>query len=778
MRTVLIVVFCLVTGVAAAGQSGVTGTVRDEFGGVVSGASVVIRSQAGIERETVTGPDGRFSLAAPVETGTLVVRAVGFAQKEQPLSGTELTITLEVARIAETVTVTPSRTEERLGDVPASMVVVNKETIRRSPAVVVDDVLRLVPTFSLFRRSSAIATHPTTQGVSLRGIGPSGVSRSLVLIDGVPFNDPFGGWVYWTRVPLETVDRIELIEGNSATVYGNYAMGGVINVVSAKPRPRTFEFRTQYGNLDSPKADFFASEVWGKFGASLEGSAFTTDGFPNVIENERGEVDKDPSGEWANTNVNYRTLNFKIDYNPTERVSTFFRAGYFDEDRLNAKYSTFDGSPEDNDTTWKSTSGGVRVVLPDQSNLQARMFGDFESFNSSFLAVPNLVTRAIGRTTLRQHVPTTGVGGILQWSKPVSTTQAYSAGADFRHVDGASEEIAYDIVNGLTPVTERESGGTQMSSGAFVQGQFWPVARASVTVSGRVDHWRNYNGRNLERTIATGQPTANNRDSLPDKEDTVFSPRAAVRFAVSDKVSTWGNFGWGFRAPTLNELYRQFRVGALLTMANEALGPERLVGGELGINVEPVNNLSLRGVFFDNRVKDPVSNVTRTDLVNTQQRQNLGKTRIWGLQTDVEYRIRREWRVTGAYMFNQAKVTEFDANPALVGNYLPQVPAHRGSVGVSYSSPRLATLAVSAMFFGRQYDDDLNMRTKPGDTEPGLPPYGVVEMTALRSVGRNLDVFFGVQNMFDQEYYILFQPTTTGSPRMVYGGIRVRFSGQ
>jgi outer membrane receptor protein involved in Fe transport len=778
MRTAFVVVFCLVALVAEAGQSGVTGVVRDEFGGVVSGASVVIRGQAGVERQTVTGPDGRFSIAAPVGTGTLVVRAVGFAEKEQTLSEGEIAITLEVASISETVTVTPSRTEERLGDIPASIAVVDKETIRRSPAVVVDDVLRLVPTFSLFRRSSAIATHPTTQGVSLRGIGPSGVSRSLVLVDGVPFNDPFGGWVYWTRVPLETIDRIELIEGNSATVYGNYAMGGVINVVSSKPRPRTFEFRTQYGNLDSPKADFFASEVWGKFGASLEGSAFTTDGFPNVVESERGLVDMAPNGDWAVTNVDYRTLNLKVDYSPTERVSAFFRGGYFSEDRLNAKYSTFDGSPEENDTTWKSASGGVRVVLPDQSDLQARLFSDFEAFNSSFLAVPNLVTRAIGRTTLRQHVPTTGVGGVVQWSKPVSTRQAYTAGADFRHVDGASEETTFDTVNGLTPVLARESGGTQMSSGAFVQGQFWPVTRASVTVSGRVDHWRNYNARNLERTIATGLPTANNRDSLPEKEDTVFSPRAAVRVNVTDQVSAWGSLGWGFRAPTLNELYRQFRVGALLTLANETLGPERLVGGELGVNVEPVRNLSLRGVWFDNRVTDPVSNVTRTDLVNTQQRQNLGRTRIWGLQSDIEYRIRREWRVGAAYMYNQAKVKEFDANPALVGNYLPQVPAHRGSVNVSWANPRIATIAVSAMFFGRQFDDDLNTRTKPGETEPGLPPYGVVEMTALRSLGRNVDVFFGVQNMFDQEYYILFQPTTVGSPRMAYGGVRVRFAGR
>ena len=118
-----------------------------------------------------------------------------------------------------------------------------------------DDLLRQVPSFSLFRRSSSLVTHPTAQGVSLRGVGPSGVSRTLVLIDSVPFNDPFGGWVYWTRVPLDSVDRIEVVDGSSSILYGNYAMGGVINIVTNQPARRTFEIKPQYGNKTSPKVD-------------------------------------------------------------------------------------------------------------------------------------------------------------------------------------------------------------------------------------------------------------------------------------------------------------------------------------------------------------------------------------------------------------------------------------------------------------------------------------------------------------------------------------------
>jgi len=770
MRTVTLLAFLLVFALSASAQTGVSGVVKDSSGGVVAGAAVIARGTSGSDQQTITGPDGKFSFASVPAGATIVVRASGFAEKSQPASAS-LDVELAPATLFESVSVTPTRTEQRLADVPASVSVIDRERIRQSPAVVADDVLRQSPTFSLFRRTSSLSSHPTAQGVSLRGIGPSGVSRSLVLIDGIPFNDPFGGWVYWTRVPLDNVDRVELVEGSGSSLYGNSAMGGVINIQSSRPRRRTAELRTQYGNLGSPKADFAVSDVWGKFAASLDGSVFKTDGFPIVIANERGPVDD-------KANVEYRNFNVRADYSPTSRFNVFVRGGYFHEERDNGKHSTFDGTEEGNDTTWKSVAGGVRVTLPDYSDLQARIFYDDETFHSNFLAVPNLVLRNVGRMTLLQEVPTTGLGAMAQWSKAISSKYLFTAGADFRNVDGASLEQGLDAVQGLAVTLQRESGGEQLISGAFVQGQAWIDPRLSVTLSARVDSWKNTDGRNLETTVATGLPTAANRASLPDRDDTVVSPRAAVLYRVSDKVSAFGSLSSGFRAPTLNELYRQFRVGAILTLANDQLGPERLVGGEVGINVAPMEGLTFRSSWYDNRVKNPVGNITRTDLVNTQQRQNLGRTKITGWQNDVDYRVSREWRVAAGYLFNSAKVTEFSANPALVGLYLPQVPKHRGSVNVAYSNPKIVTATLTAFFYGRQFDDDLNVRTKPGDTKPGLPAYGTMELSALREIGRNLEVFFGVQNLFDEEYYVGFAPTTIGTPRLVNGGVRVRWSGR
>jgi outer membrane receptor protein involved in Fe transport len=225
-------------------------------------------------------------------------------------------------------------------------------------------------------------------------------------------------------------------------------------------------------------------------------------------------------------------------------------------------------------------------------------------------------------------------------------------------------------------------------------------------------------------------------------------------------------------------LYRQFRVGAVLTLANPELGPERLVGGNLGVRFTPRPDLAWRTTLFTNRIDDPVSNVTigGAGAAVTQQRQNLGRTRVRGVQTDVEYRWGTLWKFSAAYVYNDARVREFETNPDLVGNFLPQVPKHRGSVQVAYLNPRLVNVLVGVEAVGRQFDDDQNSRVVPGQDEPGLPGFGLVGLTVSRNLGRGVEAFAGVQNLFDRTYYVGTLPTTVGSPRFASVGIRVRFS--
>jgi outer membrane receptor protein involved in Fe transport len=607
-------------------------------------------------------------------------------------------------------------------------------------------------------------------------------------------------------------------------------MGGVINIVSSRPVRRTIELAPQLGwcasstspassancaagNRQTPKLDFSGSDRWKTLGVAVDGSLFHADGFPNVAPIERGPID-------INADVKYQNVSGRVDYSPADRLNAFFRASYFNENRTNAKIG------EVNDTRWTSVNGGVHALLGDGSSLEARLFVDHEKFHSTFLAVTNATTtRNLVRLSVDQHVPTNSVGTAAQWSKPVGTFNLFSAGVDWRWVDGDSNEDSYNAVAGnpvipnpspwtnLAPVTiqailalQRVSGGTQQSTGAFIQDIVTPVSRLNVTLSARVDHWRNYDGHNLETAIIPGT-AVNNEPSLDERTDTVASPKAAALYHLSDRITAWASMSSGFRAPTLNELYRQFRQGTTLVLApvsspppfNGQLAPERLVGGEVGLNIAPVRKVTWRTTWFDNRVKNSVLNVTICpgNLVGTacvpsaaavtQQRQNVGKTRVWGVQTDVDYRLGSVLRVSAGYVYNEAKVTEGGNFPALVGKFLQQVPKHRASLQVVATSPKYATVALGVQYVGRQFDDDLNTRVVPiptltaagysASTDPGMPGYATVDLTASRTLARNIEVFVGFQNLLDKQYFVGTQPTTLGSPRLVNTGVRVRFSG-
>jgi outer membrane receptor protein involved in Fe transport len=756
----------LMARLAAAAQSAMTiaGIVRDATGGIVSGATVIVEVQGAARWLTVTGPDGRFLLSGTAGATMLIVRAPGFAESRVVLNASRaepLQIVLAPAGVSAAVTVTATRTEQLTADVPAAVTLLDHADLERSAGVVADEVLRQVPAFSLFRRTSSLVSHPTTQGVSLRGIGPSGVSRTLVLLDGVPLNDPFGGWVYWSRVPIEGADRIEIVESPTSSLYGSYAMGGVINIASRAPAPRLFDGRLQYGNHGTPRVEFDAGHVVGRVGFMVAGSALRTDGFPVVAAAERGAVDTNAATRFGN-------LTGTAEYHASDRVQTFVRAGLFRERRLNGKKSTIDGTPEANDTSWASTSGGARWELPAASELRATVFADDERFHSNFLAVPTAAApRSVGRMTLDQHVPARSVGAGAQWSRPIGGSQLVTAGGDWRWVEGDSDENALDAVTGTHVTLSRVSGGRQQIAGAFAQDEIAVASAVTVTGAARVDHWRNYDGHNLETLMPSGAPSAANNPSLPDRTDTVVSPRIGAVVRANGRLRLWAGAGSGFRAPTLNELYRQFRVGSTLTLPNSALGPEHLIGYEAGTTLTPGHGVDARATWFDDRVRDPVSNVTiaAAGASVTQQRQNLGRTSVRGLEFDVDYRVGTIWTFSASYLHDRAVVAGNAAQSSLVGNLLPQVPVHRGSLRAVFSAPHAATVTADLLYTGAQFDDDLNSRR--------LPPYAIVNLTASHAIRRNVELFASIENLFNRTYIVGTFPTTIGSPCLASIGVRV-----
>ena len=745
---------------AAQGSDGgmLSGRITDQTDLAIGAAQITLVG-TDLVRLVRSGQDGRFVIFG-VAPGSYEIRvlAQGFAEYIDIVEwgddpSPSLEIRLEISTPSQTVTVTPSRREQRLGDLAASVKVLTDEDIRHSPAVTLDDALRQVPSFSLFRRTSSLAAHPTSQGVSLRGIGPSGVSRTLVLLDNFPFNDPFGGWVYWSRVPMSNIDRIEIVEGPSSNVYGNFAMGGVIHILTQPPQRRTLAAEARFGNRETAKLDFFASDVWGPVGISLDGTVFHTNGYQIIAPDQRGQVD-------INANTEHENFNLRLEYNPSNDFSVFVKGSYFDEDRSN-------GTPiQQNNTQYRFLGGGLRFRTPDDSEWQVSVFSHFQNFGSNFSAAA--ADRNSERLALTQEVPTYGYGGLAQWSKPVSGSHFLSAGLDWRWIDGESQEIVF-IRTPPIPVRFRDVGGRQRMVGFFLQDSFTLAPELQVMLSARFDHWKNYNAERRELAVFSGRRTAL---QLPGKDNNLVSGRIGLLYHFDEAVSLWGAVGSGFRAPTLNELYRQFRVGSVTTLNNPDLGPERLIGFEGGLNIAPTNQVFFRVTGFWNRIKDPVSNVTLTvePTLITRQRQNLGQTRVWGIQSEVQYRPTPHWMLDASYLFNDATVRNFTANRAIEGNLLAQVPRNRFSLGFSYDNPEAVSVALHGRYVGEQFDDDLNQFP--------LEDYFVVDATISRQLGEGTEVFLAVENLFDKNYPVRTNPNSIGTPVLIQGGVRFQLQGR
>src|SRR5579864_444110 len=291
----------LLGGLTLAQTTRITGAVTDNTGAAIPGAKVVL-SSAGFQATQITDSRGRFSFEhVPVQQGTTQASAAGFLTRKLQWSAGqgELKFELAPAGAAEEVTVTANRASTRVIDTPTSVVVLSPQDIAATAALTTDDKLRQAAGFSLFRRSDSRTANPTSQGVSLRGLGASGASRALVLVDGFPLNDPFGGWVYWDRIPGAEIAGMEVASGGASHLYGSDALGGVVDVLRKPVDVNAFSLETSYGNEDTPEVSFLGSHVAGNWSGSIAGELFRTDGYIDVPSSLRGSVDTPVNSEHA-----------------------------------------------------------------------------------------------------------------------------------------------------------------------------------------------------------------------------------------------------------------------------------------------------------------------------------------------------------------------------------------------------------------------------------------------------------------------------------------------
>jgi outer membrane receptor protein involved in Fe transport len=750
-RVVILVFFATATTLASSAQMTfvVSGQVHDQTGAAVAGADVRFHSEH-YSASTRTGQDGRFTFSGvPDRSGALTVAAPGFAgaEREWMATASPLVVVLPPAAASERIVVSATRTAMKLSELPGSAVLLSSPDLEANPAVTMDDVLRQVPGFSLFRRSSSRVANPTSQGVSLRGVGPSGPSRALVLEDGVPIVDPFGGWVYWDRIPRAELASVEVFRGGASNLYGSNALGGVIQFLSKTPTRPSASVDLSYGSENTPDLSAWGGTNIAGWDISSAVDMSRTDGYILVPSFQRGAVD-------AAADSRHATIDGSIAHAVGQNGTAFLRGTFFDESRNNGTPLTL------NSTATGFGSAGVNSGIGAHDRLSARIYGQAQGYDQTFSSVAS--DRNSEQLTNIQHVPSQEIGTSLQWNHLLGP-QTLIAGIDTQNVMGASEEEI------LSTSTYKVSGGRQRSIGILGE-DIIRAGKWTLIAGARWDDWKNGHG-SITSFPSSSAPTST---LFPDRSETAFSPRLSILRALSRNLSVSLSGYRAFRAPTLNELYRSFRQGNSITQNNAFLGPERLTGAEAGLrDLAFDGRLEARATVFWADIVDPVTNVTTnvTPTLITRQRQNLGRTRSIGTELDGILRISRRFQFSAGYQYTHATVV--DSVPALVGLDVPEVPRHQFSWEARYWNLTQIMLSVQGRYSGAQFDDDLNTF--------GLGSFYVMDLFAGRQFSHGVTAYIAAENLLNERYAVaLSAPTDNplrnlGPPILARIGLRFDF---
>jgi outer membrane cobalamin receptor len=725
--SVALIVFS-VAALASQAQPVVTlrGVVIDAAGAPVAGAVVNAESTGA---SASSRPDGRFVLTVGVaEAVHLDVSAPGYGPRRLTVAlpakvPPDLRIVLVPEVVRETVLVTATR-GGTLGEAAAAVSVLRASDLQAHASPALDDALRTVPGFSLFRRTSSRTANPTTQGANLRGLSTSGASRVLVLADGVPLNDPFGGWVYWNRVPQAAIDRVEVVRGGASDLYGADALGGVVQVLTARPSGTSARVTLEGASHSTPRASLFAGTGGARWHASAAAEASGTDGVYVVAREDRGPVDTRAGS----------------DYGVIQLAAGLDGAAW----RLRASGNAF---TEDRDNGTPLQVNGTRAKHARVDVAGPMAGGQLEGYAQAGDQVYRQTFSAIGASratetlTARQRVPASQLAFGVTWRRVLGPTDVV-AGAETREVVATNQETSFAPDGSIR--ASADVRGFQRSSGAFGQIRTTLGAATTLVAGARLDVWEALRG--------------------PGDGTTVASPRLSVSRRLGGRMVVRGAVTSSFRAPTLNERYRGFRAGSVLTLPNADLQPERLLTGEGGALVG-LGRGTLRVIGFASRLSDAVTNVTQavTPQLITRRRENAGVIRARGIEVEGEYRVTSVLTAGGAVALTQST---FDDTPGLAGNEVPQVPRWQGSVRVTWTAP--ATVVVSAQMraFGDQYEDDRNTLV--------LRRAGLVDLSVAQTLTRRVSWFGTLENLFDTDYDTGRTPTRTiGFPRTFRAGLRL-----
>lgn len=635
-----------------------------------------------------------------------------------------------VELLPEMVVLAERRTGAESG---APLVEWTREDMQEAAPRTIDEMLAKEPSFSLYRRQTSMFGNPSSAGVSLRNTGATAASRTLVLLDGIPQNDPFGGWVYWARYDAATLDSIRIVPSARAAVWGNQSPAGVIQMNGNAPFENRHVLKLGGGSQGTIGGSTVHQMTNAEKTRAVSFSAFGlhSDGFYALSPSQRGAVDRKLETDLWGTDVKFAWL-------AAPGLTVEPMVSYYTEGRCNGTELT--GNSTD------ALDLSLRVTSDDGDfSWQALGWHQRREFESVFSSVSE--DRSMETMALDQFdVPGRGTGGAFTLLWDGGDRWSVTTGVDTRFVSGETNENAGTF-------RTREAGGDQAFEGIFCAAGYRLDDLTRVDASVRLDAWQLTDGRRVETSLVDGSSL---RAEHPKDRDGI-EPSASIELTreLRKDLQARVSAGSAFRLPTLNELYRPYRVRNDVVEANPELEAERFVSIEGGLDWKPAENLKVSASVFHHWISDAIANVPVTEPGEIteifgalppdgtgSQKRNVEEAQVTGIEGTIEWLPDEAVTLGLTGLWSDTEFSDSPDQPLLEGKPFPQAPELRLIASGEWRATERFSMFGGVEYGASQYDDALATRS--------IPDYTSVRIGASwRMAGALYQV--RVENLFDEQ---------------------------
>lgn len=678
------------------------------------------------------------------------------------------------------IVVTATRTEKEVTDAPADVVVITKEEIKQRNVQSLDGALKTVSGLYSRRELEFSTLQPV---INIRGI--AGQNRTLVMKDGIPLNEPRVGAGYFDGIAVDNVDRIEVVKGPFSSLYGGYAMGGVVNVITKMPEKREFVVKSGYGNawhsgeaFENLYSEYISyGDRFDKLSVFAGYSRKGTSGYPYQLNIQ---TTKPPAGytgyetTTGNTgNIAYNIgdkgdgyawndgLDLKAQYSFSTNTKLGLsylrdniRYGYDPPHSLvknasGATVFTYTNGGTVREASYLAGGGGRTRSIYDMvfetelGTVKGKLQGGLVDVEKSFYVTPGTTaaTRMTGGPGTYTDSPAKEYYADLQFTAPIFSNQLITWGAFYRH--DSADGITYNLPNwkyedGKTS-TSSPNGGKSDTYALFLQDEIQLSGKLIAYLGGRLDFWKTYDGYNSSGSVDSGSADS-------------FSPKAALVYKIFEQTTARLSGGRSFRPPSLYELYSNYVGSTYTTNANPNLKPETTLSWDASIDQKLWSGAKVKVTYFENYMSDLIYTSGSGAI---RDRVNVGKAKSSGVEVEIEQLVGKYVRLFSDYTYTDATITENSIKPQTEGKRMTDVPQHMLNLGIEGKYGAVSGSLIGR-YVGKRYSTDDNSDVI-NSVYTSYDPFFTADAKISYALTRFMTLSAAVNNIFDEDYYTYYK---------------------